>query len=105
MACIIKNITIVNDTSRFVRMTPQFAASLTIVILTILEVPFMLLELSFMLLENIYLEGITHDDHHMIDNQNIVIVQATGHTHHLPSKIGILLSHWSHWVIGILLSY
>jgi hypothetical protein len=69
----------------------------------------MLLELSIMLLENIYLAGITHDDRHMIDNQNIVIVQTTGHTHHLPSKIGILLrppskigillSHWSHWVI------
>ncbi len=89
-ACIIKNITIVNDTSRFVRMTPQFATSLTIVILTTLEVPFMLLELSIMLLQNIYLAGITHDDRHMIDSQNIVKVQATGHTHHLPSKIGVL---------------
>jgi hypothetical protein len=72
-------------------MTPELAASLTIFILTILEVPFMLLELSIMLLQNIYLAGITHDDHHMIDNQNFVTVQATGHTDHLPSKIGILL--------------
>ncbi len=43
-----------------------------IVILTTLEVSFMLLEPSIMLPENIYIAGITHDDHH------IFVVQATG---------------------------
>jgi hypothetical protein len=43
-------------------MTPQLGASLTIVILTNLEVSFMLLELSNMLQENIYSTGVTHDD-------------------------------------------
>jgi hypothetical protein len=43
-------------------MTPQLGLSLTIVILTTLEVSFMLLELSNMLQENIYSTGITHDD-------------------------------------------
>ncbi len=56
-----KNITIVNDTSRVVRMTPQLGASLMIVILTI-----MLLQLSIMLLENIYSTGVTHDNRHMM---------------------------------------
>ncbi len=60
-----KHIMIVNDTSRVVRMMPQLGASLTIVILTTLEVSFMLLELSFMLLKNIYSTGITQDDSHL----------------------------------------
>ncbi len=41
-------------------MTPQLGASLTIIILTTLEVSFLLLESSIMLLENIYGTGITH---------------------------------------------
>ncbi len=57
-----KNITIVNDTSRVVRMMPQLGASLMIVILTTLDLLFMLLESSIMLLENIYSEGASHDD-------------------------------------------
>ncbi len=56
-----KNITIVNDTSRVVRMTPQLGASLMIVILTI-----MLLQLSIMLLDNVYSTGVTHDNRHMM---------------------------------------
>ncbi len=64
-----KNITIVNDTSRVVRTTPQLGASLTIIILMTLEVSFMVLEssimlpeLSIILLENIYSTGITIND-------------------------------------------
>ncbi len=41
-----KNNMIVSDTSRVVRMTPQLESSLTIIILTTLDVSFMLLELS-----------------------------------------------------------
>ncbi len=74
-----KNITIVKDTSRVFRLMPQLGASLTIVILTTLEVafmllesPIMLLESPIMLLENIYSTGVTHDALH------IFIVQATG---------------------------
>jgi hypothetical protein len=44
-------------------MIPQLGASLTIVILTNLEVALMLLDLPIMLLENIYNSAsITHDD-------------------------------------------
>ncbi len=42
----LKNITIVFDTSRVVRMTPQLGASLVILTLMTLEVSFMLLELG-----------------------------------------------------------
>ncbi len=42
----LKNITIVNDTCRVVRMTLQLGASLMIVTLMTLEVSFMLLELG-----------------------------------------------------------
>ncbi len=56
---------IVNDESRFVRMMLQAVALPMIVILTTLEV-------SFMLLEHIYSTGLTYD------SQNIFIVQATG---------------------------
>ncbi len=45
-----KNITTVSDTSRVVRMMPQLGAPLTIIILTTLEVSFMLLESSITLL-------------------------------------------------------
>ncbi len=55
---------ITNDTSRVVRMMPQLGASLKVIILTILEVSFMLLESSITILETIYSTGITHDDHH-----------------------------------------
>jgi hypothetical protein len=50
-----KNIMIVNDTSEVLL---QVVASPTIVILTTLEV-------SFMLLENIYSTDVTHGDHHL----------------------------------------
>ncbi len=58
-----KNTTIVNDTSRVIRKmividAPSCGA--TIVILTTLEVSFMLLDL-----ESIYSKGVTHDDHHL----------------------------------------
>jgi len=56
---------IVNDDFRVVRMRLQVVVSPTIVILTTLEV-------SFLLLENIYSTGFTHD------NSHIFIVQATG---------------------------
>jgi hypothetical protein len=56
-----KHITIVNDDSI---MMLQVVASPTIIILTTLEV-------SFMLLSNIYSRGITHD------NRNIFLVQVT----------------------------
>ncbi len=69
-----KNTTIINDTSRVVRMTPQHGASLTIVILVTIEVSFMLLELAITLLNNIYYKGVIHDDHH------IFIVQVTNKT-------------------------
>jgi hypothetical protein len=49
------------------KVTLQVVASPMIVILTTLEV-------SFMLLENIYDTGITHDDHH------IFILKGTGVT-------------------------
>ncbi len=56
---------IVNDNSRVIKNdTPN--CDITYVILTILEV-------SFMLLENIYSTGITHDNRHQI-----FIVEATG---------------------------
>jgi hypothetical protein len=51
-----KHITIVNDDSI---MMLQVVASPTIVILTTLEV-------SFMLLANIYGRGVTHDIHHVM---------------------------------------
>jgi hypothetical protein len=41
-----KNIRILNDTSRVIRMTPQLGASLMIVTLMTLEVSLMVLELS-----------------------------------------------------------
>jgi hypothetical protein len=44
---------------------PQVVASLTITILTTLEVSFTILELSLMLLDTIYSTGITHDDRHL----------------------------------------
>ncbi len=66
LACIkVIDITIVNDDSRVIRMTILVLVSPTIIILTTLE-------LLFMLLENIYHTGITHDD------CNIFIVKATG---------------------------
>jgi len=46
-------------------MTPQLGASLAIVILTTLEVSFMLLVLSIMPLENIYSIGVTHGNCHL----------------------------------------
>jgi hypothetical protein len=49
-------------------MTLQLVASPTIVILTTIEV-------SFMLLENIYSAGVNVDNHH--DDRNVFIVQAT----------------------------
>jgi len=65
--------TIVNGTSRVVRMMPQLSlkASLTIVILTSLVMSFMLLESSVTLQENIYGAGVPHNDH------NSFLVQAT----------------------------
>jgi hypothetical protein len=60
-----KNIMIVNDTSRVVRMIPKLGASLIIIMRTTLEVSFMLLELSIVLLEGINSTGITHDDCHL----------------------------------------
>ncbi len=54
-----KHITIVNDDSRVVRMTLQIVALPIIIILTALEV-------SFMLLENIDSTGVTHDDQNMM---------------------------------------
>jgi hypothetical protein len=56
-----KNITIVNDTFRVIRMMPQLEASFMKVILMTLEVSFLILESSITLLENIYSTGITHD--------------------------------------------
>jgi hypothetical protein len=53
-----KNIMVVNDTSRVIKMIHQVVASPMIVILTTLEV-------LFMLLENIYSTGITNDNRHM----------------------------------------
>ncbi len=50
-----KHITIINDDSI---MTLRVVASPTIVILTTLEV-------SFMLLTNIYSRGVTHEDRHV----------------------------------------
>ncbi len=70
-----KNITIVNDTSRVVRMTPQLEASLTIIILITLEVLLMLLESSIMLLENIFNTGLTHHDCHLL----LSYLYSTGH--------------------------
>jgi hypothetical protein len=49
-----KHITIVNDDSRVIWMMLQVVATTTIVILTTLEV-------SFMLLENIYSTSVTYD--------------------------------------------
>jgi hypothetical protein len=51
-----KHIRIVNDDYK---MMLQVVAPPTIVILTTLEV-------SFMLLPNIYCRGVTHDDHHVM---------------------------------------
>jgi hypothetical protein len=48
---------IVNDDSQVIGMMLQVVVSATTVILTTLEV-------SFMLLKNIYGTSITHDDHH-----------------------------------------
>jgi len=56
-------------------MMPQLGASLTIVILTTLELSFMLLETSITLLEKIYSTGVTHGDH----NITIKIFYSTGH--------------------------
>jgi hypothetical protein len=69
------NITIVNDNSKVIRMIPPLGASLTIIILTTLEVSFMLLESSIMLLENIYCTGITHGDRQL--QLSYFVVQAT----------------------------
>jgi hypothetical protein len=55
---------------------PQLGASLTIVILTTLEMSFMLLETSITLLENIYSTGVTHDDH----NMTIEMFYSIGHS-------------------------
>jgi hypothetical protein len=51
-----KDIIIANDDSRVIRKTLQVVASPMIVILTTLEV-------SFMLLDNIYTKGIPYDHH------------------------------------------
>ncbi len=51
-----KNFTIVNDTSRVVRMILQVGAPLIITILMTLEVSLMLPELSVMLQENIIVQ-------------------------------------------------
>jgi hypothetical protein len=56
----------------------QIVASLMIVILTTLEVSFMLLESSIMLLENMYGTEITHDETIVIYHHPIFIVSATG---------------------------
>ncbi len=66
-----KQITIINDNSRVVRMMLQVESSPMIVILMILEV-------SFMLLENIYSTGVTRDNQPSHDDCYIFIVQATG---------------------------
>ncbi len=57
-----KNIVIVNDISRTIRMTTQLGALHMIFILTTLELSFMLPESPIMLLENIYSTGVTHDN-------------------------------------------
>ncbi len=69
------NITIVNDTSRAIRMMPQLGASLMIVILTALDVSFMLLELSITLQEKIYGTGVTHANYHL----RLTYFYITGH--------------------------
>ena len=46
-------------------MMAQLGASPMIIILTTLEVSFLLLELSITLLENIYSTGVTHDNYHL----------------------------------------
>ncbi len=59
------NITIINDTSRVIRMMLQLGVSLRNITLMTTEVSFKLLVSSSMLLENIYSSGVTHDDHHL----------------------------------------
>jgi hypothetical protein len=59
---IIVDFSSINDISRVIRMMPQLGAALMIVILTTLEMSFMLLASTIMLLENIYSTGVTHDD-------------------------------------------
>ncbi len=49
-------------------MTLQIMASLIIVILTTLEVSFMLSEYSITHLEDIYSAGITRDDRHLVSS-------------------------------------
>jgi hypothetical protein len=71
-----KNITTVNDTSRVIIMMLQLGALHRIIILTTLDVSFMLLELSIMLLENIYSTGVTHDNRHLQSSY----FYSTGHS-------------------------
>ncbi len=77
--------------SKIIRMI-QVVASPTIIILTTLEV-------SFMLLENIYSTGVNHDNHH--DDCNIFIVQVIrmmpscgiSYDHHCDNSRGVILEH------------
>jgi hypothetical protein len=55
-----KNITIVNDTSRVIRVTIVSDTPLSPMIVIL-----MTLEALFMLLEHIYSTGVTHDDRHL----------------------------------------
>ncbi len=103
VACFIKNITIINDTSRVIRMMPQLGASIIIVIMVTLEVIFMLLESSIMLLKFIYSTGTTHDNHHL----PLSYFYSTGHwidcvltpIHHLLAFICLSCSDLNpiHW--------
>jgi len=65
----------------------------SIIILTTLEVSFMLQESSIMLLENIYSKGITREDHHNF------IEQATDLTHILDPAGKASQGHmlWAIW--------
>ncbi len=65
-------------------MVPQIGASLVVVILTTLEVSFMLRVSSITLLENIYTTGVTHYDCHL----RLYCFYSIGH--HFDDSIGVI---------------
>ncbi len=73
---------IVNDNSRVIRMMPQLRVSLMNIILSTIEVSFMLPESPFLLPKNTYSTGITHDDHHLLQSSYFYTGNTKGGKYH-----------------------
>jgi hypothetical protein len=84
-----KKIMIVNDTSRVIRMMPQLRVSLMNIILSTIEVSFMLPESSFLLpessillLKSTYSTDITHYQHHLLQSSYFNTGNTKGGKYH-----------------------